>query len=191
MTRFFRSWILSNPVNLITIARIPIGFAIYYFEVTHRITPALLLFLVGVVADTIDGPLSRKLGTASDRGKILDRICDGVFVFCTTAGVMVGGYAPTMVCVVGVGFALMSYIAEPNTNPQHHPYLMFLAGIRPIVYGAFFPALPMVVAWHYQDKQATFAVWGIAMTAGIVFLVTKRRRVMEFISPLLTKSSTN
>ena len=185
MARKGEKWLWQSPANFITISRVPLGIGVYYFLANHNISTALALFALGVIADTVDGPIARKMGTISDTGKVLDQVCDAIFVMTSAAGAVKGEYASLWACGIPAGLAVISYMIEQQITLARHPLLTLIVRIRPFVYGLFFPALPMVVAWGFVNRRTTFVVWGIVVVISILFLIIKWRRITNgFFSPL-------
>jgi len=75
--------------DVVTLARVPIAVAMVVARRPRR--GVLALFLLGATTDVVDGPLARRLGTASDRGARLDSAADAVFVAASAVTV-----APTV-----------------------------------------------------------------------------------------------
>ena len=78
-----------NTPNLISLARIPLGFAACLFVILRSIIPAALMIFLGVLSDYIDGIIARRTDSVSDWGKIFDPLADkialGAFVITLTA----------------------------------------------------------------------------------------------------------
>ncbi len=73
-----------NIPNLISLSRIPLAIIACVLLVQKSIIPVVVVILVGVFSDVIDGVVARKTDSISDWGKILDPLADkiaiGVFI---------------------------------------------------------------------------------------------------------------
>jgi CDP-diacylglycerol--glycerol-3-phosphate 3-phosphatidyltransferase len=84
---------LKGPVvttpNLISLARIPLGFASCLFVIRKSFFPAVVMIFLAILSDYIDGLIARGTSSVSEWGKIFDPLADkiaiGAFVITLTA----------------------------------------------------------------------------------------------------------
>ncbi|MEN8210029.1 MAG: CDP-alcohol phosphatidyltransferase family protein, partial [Candidatus Fermentibacteria bacterium] len=69
-----------NIPNLISLSRIPLAFIACVFLVQKEIIPVVIVILVGVFTDVIDGSVARKTNSISDWGKIFDPLADKIAI---------------------------------------------------------------------------------------------------------------
>ena len=69
-----------NTPNLISLTRIPLGFAACMFLVRKSFVPVVIVIFVGVLSDFIDGIIARKTNSVSDWGKIFDPLADKIAI---------------------------------------------------------------------------------------------------------------
>jgi phosphatidylglycerophosphate synthase len=77
---------------------------------------AALLFILAIATDLVDGPLARRLGTASARGRALDHTADAVFVIAGLAGAAsrgaLTGWLPVLVGAAFVQYTVDSWLVH-------------------------------------------------------------------------------
>jgi phosphatidylglycerophosphate synthase len=64
--------------------------------------PASTLIALAMLTDLLDGPLARRMGTASPGGGLLDHSCDAIFVSCVLAALALTGIVPVLLPVLVV-----------------------------------------------------------------------------------------
>ncbi len=69
-----------NAPNLISLARLPLGFAACYFVAQKNFIPAVVMIFFAILSDYIDGVVARKTNSVSDWGKILDPLADKIAI---------------------------------------------------------------------------------------------------------------
>ena len=69
-----------NIPNLISLSRIPLAFIACVFLVQREIIPVVIVILIGVFSDVIDGSIARKTNSTSDWGKIFDPLADKIAI---------------------------------------------------------------------------------------------------------------
>lgn len=75
--RVLPHWVTPNGISWTRIALVP---AVVALTAHHRYGLALIIFLVAILLDLVDGPLARVRGQVTDFGKILDPIADKVTI---------------------------------------------------------------------------------------------------------------
>ncbi|KON28417.1 hypothetical protein AC481_01575 [miscellaneous Crenarchaeota group archaeon SMTZ-80] len=71
--------------NWLSFARIFLVLPIYYYLSIDDKVFALILILIAIITDTLDGYFARKLGQITDLGKLLDPLADKI---CTAGGLI-------------------------------------------------------------------------------------------------------
>lgn len=67
-----------NLPNLISLSRIPLGFAACFFIASRAIIPASIIIFVGIFSDFLDGSIARATDSVSEWGKVFDPISDKI-----------------------------------------------------------------------------------------------------------------
>ena len=62
--------------------------------------PAGVLIALAMLTDLLDGPLARRMGTASAAGGLLDHSCDALFVSSVLAALALSGIVPMLLPVL-------------------------------------------------------------------------------------------
>ena len=93
--------------DAITLSRPVLAVVMVVCRRRHR--PVVAAFALGALTDVVDGPLARRLGTASERGARLDSVADVAFSAASTA-VAVGTIAPRWRPVAGRLAALVALV---------------------------------------------------------------------------------
>ena len=88
--------ILFNPANTITLCRFFVGLVTLYFQFTGEKMMALILFIVFVVLDGLDGFVARRYQCETTFGKNFDFFTDGIIGFCLLGLVWWQGVVPTL-----------------------------------------------------------------------------------------------
>lgn len=86
-----------NLPNLLTLARIPLLFAVAMCAVADfpgAATLAFVFFVLGAVTDWLDGYVARRTGQISAFGKLMDALVDKIFMLGVFAVLLVGGLLP-------------------------------------------------------------------------------------------------
>ncbi|MCL5435528.1 MAG: CDP-alcohol phosphatidyltransferase family protein, partial [Patescibacteria group bacterium] len=79
------TWMLLIP-NSFSLARIPLGIAVWIRASEHSIGSVLSLIALAMLSDMLDGYLARRLHSCTLFGVILDPWCDKVFFLCCALG---------------------------------------------------------------------------------------------------------
>ena len=69
-----------NTPNLISLSRIPLAFTACLFLMQKNIVVVVIVILVGVLSDFLDGIIARKTNSISDWGKIFDPLADKIAI---------------------------------------------------------------------------------------------------------------
>lgn len=91
--------------DAVTLSRVPIAVAMVACRRHRRVVAAT--FLLGALTDVVDGPLARRLGTASERGARLDSAADAAFS-AAAAAVAVGTIDRALRRSAGLGAAIVA-----------------------------------------------------------------------------------
>ena len=83
-----RGPVLTLP-NVISIIRVPMGLAACLFLALEMAVPAIIMIVLAVASDYLDGYMARRQNSVSDWGKIFDPLADkialGAFIVTLTA----------------------------------------------------------------------------------------------------------
>lgn len=116
-----------HAANLITLLRVALAppFAIAVLGAEHGTSGwiAAALFAVVAVSDAVDGPLARRLGTASRAGRVLDHGADIAFLVAAFATYVRIGAAPWWVPAAVIG-AFGMYVVDARWPPPAPPRWM-------------------------------------------------------------------
>ena len=82
-----------------------------WYVAQSRWLPASILIALAMLSDFLDGPLARRIGTASTRGGLLDHSCDAIFVTCVLAAMAMTGIVPVLLPVL-VAFSFTQYVLD-------------------------------------------------------------------------------
>ena len=79
-----------NIPNLISLARIPLGFLACLFVAQKSFVPATAVIFLAVLSDYVDGIVARKTNSISDWGKMFDPLADKLAIgaFIVTLGIV-------------------------------------------------------------------------------------------------------
>jgi Phosphatidylglycerophosphate synthase len=119
--------------------------------------PLALIFLAGhVILDGIDGPLARRLGSASRRGSFTDTTCDQIVVTATT-GTLMATNPPVLSVIPGVVYVSVYTIVVAFAmvrNAMNVPYSWL---VRPrffvyawIPFALWLPGSMSYVVWIFN-----------------------------------------
>ena len=114
---------LLGLANLLTLSRLfLIPFFIYYFQ-ADMMVPALIIFLLGVLTDQLDGIVARRQGETSF-GKFMDPIADkllvGAVLICFAIFKHVeGGLIPIWMVAIIIGFEVLNMILRVVFIKKH------------------------------------------------------------------------
>lgn len=173
----FRQFIHRNAANMITILNLLLGVSAILLILDGNIKLAVHLIIVAMVADSMDGKVSKKLGISNDFGRELDSLCDMVSFGIAPAviiyqvylsdfgfiGMLVGG----CFCVCG---ALR--LAKYNTS-EAKPY---------------FTGLPITIAGGLVTLIAPYSlfispVWSVVIFVSAAYLMVSPIRFYRKILP--------
>ncbi len=79
---------LFYVANMITIGRILLAIPLYLTLKTHNLKFVLVIVVLGILSDYMDGYFARKRNEVSEFGKILDPIADKIIIITTTLALM-------------------------------------------------------------------------------------------------------
>jgi cardiolipin synthase len=88
---------VPNFISILRLIMIPF---IFYFLVSREDVIALILLVIAVLTDFLDGQIARRFNQESDLGKILDPAIDRVLIFALLAGLIVRGLVPAFIIVL-------------------------------------------------------------------------------------------
>lgn len=102
----------ANGVTLLRVVATPaFGASVWSAHQGHPSPLPALIFFVAVASDLGDGPLARRLGIASDRGRILDHVADITFITSALAVYWKLGIAPWWV-PAAIAASFLVYVVD-------------------------------------------------------------------------------
>lgn len=160
---------LPNLISLLRIALMP--FFVFFFY-RDAFMPTLLVMIVIIATDFLDGFASRKLNQVTEMGKVLDPVADkiclgiGLFVILIKAEVMLWPVYALIVrdiLIILSGFFLAQKkqsIPPSNLYGKLSTFFLSLSGL-------LFFILPF-----YNAKSIFYAGWAVYLTASVFILVS-------------------
>lgn len=88
---------LPNKLTLLRIILVPVFVALYFLGLY---IPALLVFVIASVTDTLDGRIARKYNLITNFGKIMDPLADKVLVYAAFCLFVQNGIMPGWMLIV-------------------------------------------------------------------------------------------
>lgn len=99
-----------NISNVLTLLRLAAGPAILVLLITtDKVYLPLILFILGVFSDFLDGFIARKLNLITQFGKLVDPIADKVLYGCVLFGILIKNNLTLWIWIAS--FAVILYIA--------------------------------------------------------------------------------
>jgi len=86
--------------NIITALRFFLIPFIFYFILTKKFLPALILFLIATISDKLDGYMARKLKQKSRTGAAFDALTDSLLLFSVIVALYAAGSIPLIFFVL-------------------------------------------------------------------------------------------
>ncbi len=119
--------------SVVSVARLVMASVFLYLIMNHQVLLSILIFIIAVGSDALDGYLARKLKAVSSWGGYLDIVADFILViFSFTAFVLLGIY-PSWVLILIVlmfsQFIITSRFKKPVYDPIGKYYGGFLFSI--------------------------------------------------------------
>lgn len=88
---------LPNKLTVLRIILVPVFVALYLLEM---FIPALIVFIIASVTDTLDGRIARKQNLITNFGKIMDPLADKVLVYAAFCLFVEKGIMPGWMLIV-------------------------------------------------------------------------------------------
>ena len=129
---------MSRAADALTLARVAAGVGLPLALARSVDRPGgawtpLELWTVGAASDLLDGPLARRLGSATRHGALLDSLADVVFVLgAAFGGVALGllsGWVPAAIAVAFGAYALASVATEAGAAVRAYTRIGHAAGV--------------------------------------------------------------
>ena len=135
--------------NVVSLARLALVGPIAVLLLQGHRTAALVLYLLAVATDGIDGWLARSEGRASDFGATLDAVVDNLFA---------------------LAIALFLWLAFPELPHAHPMALLALFGLPVLYLGLSWAMTGRVLMFHFHSARLgallLFAVWPVMALTG-------------------------
>ena len=151
-----------NVPNSITAIRLLIAFSIFYFLVKDNVIPAVVLALIFVLLDILDGFLARKLKQETKFGNVFDILTDtlcGIGIFAIR---FFAGKIPIVISALAVINGLFFMIAEIYVFFKIWKY--YVSKIRVLI-AAFYNLFALFLILNLYKYQYLFFI----VLAGMYF----------------------
>jgi cardiolipin synthase len=172
-----RVWTVPNVLSMIRLALVPVFLVLVLLE---RDVLALLVLVVSVVTDYLDGVIARRFRQVTRLGQLIDPAADRLFIFAAILGLAFRDVIPWWLFVVILGrdvLLLVLGITLANAGygplPVHHlgkvaTFCLFYA-LPLLMLGR---AIPDAAAWTDPLGWA-FVLWGAFLYwwAGIIYAI--------------------
>ncbi len=177
--------ILTVP-NLLSFVRLALVPVFLVLLLVGNDLAALVVLVVSVITDYLDGVIARTFGQISRLGQVLDPAADRLFILATLLGLAARGIIPWWfvavlvardVMLLGVGVVLAANGYGPL--PVHHlgkvaTFVLFYA-LPTLVLGQAVPS----IAWLSDPVGWALALWGAFLYwwAGVIYLIQTVRLI--------------
>jgi cardiolipin synthase len=176
-----RVWTVPNVLSMIRLALVPVFLALVMLE---RDVLALLVLVVSVVTDYLDGVIARRFRQITRLGQLIDPAADRLFIFAAILGLAFRDVIPWWLFVVILArdaMLLVLGIALANAGfgplPVHH--------LGKVATFCLFYALPLLMLGRAIPEAAivadplgwAFVLWGAFLYwwAGVIYAVETMR----------------
>ncbi len=168
---------LLAPPNLVTLSRIALAPVALGLLASERRLAAIVVLLIMVATDGVDGYVARKTGRVTDLGKILDPVADKIVIDSVLILLAVRGEFPVAAVVVFLVRDVVSLIGAIAISRRFH---VALAANRVGKIG--FIVLSAMVIVYVADivpLEVPLMIAGVtlAVVSGIIYVVEARRAV--------------
>lgn len=159
--------------NAVSLSQIPLGLAVVALIPTQP-RVALVVFLLALAVDGIDGALARRTGRVTSFGALLDQYADHI-----REVIVVGGFA--LHGVLDPFIAVLYAVAYPGTN-----LTLYLCNARGVpvpfaikTYMTFYPAVVLYLAAGIDVLDIGAAIAVASMSAVVAIGMWRLRAVMD------------
>lgn len=112
---------MANAITALRLVLIPAFFYFLVSPISIHHTIALVLFVLAITTDLMDGYVARNIGRITSLGKIIDPIADWMLILATLAGLVFLQEIPLWVLVIlvmrdtllGLSYLILRYLNKP------------------------------------------------------------------------------
>lgn len=112
--------------NLLTLLRFIFSFVFVYLIIKHQITLAIIILVIAILSDILDGFLARKLKTKSKFGEAFDLFSDGTLIGLSLAVLTYYKYIEILITLFAIASGLilcLSYLIYRKVEVKYSKYL--------------------------------------------------------------------
>ena len=170
----FGPWIVNGLTAVRLLLVVPFAFFMANGDSRHAVV-ALLVLVVALATDFLDGPIARRTGTVSAVGRTFDHTCDFLFVTCGMfAGALRGAFPWILPILITAAFA--QYVIDSH-------WVHGQSSLRPSQLGRYNGILYFVplcldiltrLGMHFLHPLLTLLVWMLVLST----LVSMGQRLM-------------
>ncbi|MCB1686462.1 MAG: CDP-alcohol phosphatidyltransferase family protein [Pseudomonadales bacterium] len=176
----WKSW-----ANLLTLLRLACVVPCAWAMAHGDWLTAAALFTIAVITDFLDGPLARRLGTASPFGGLFDHATDAAFVTVALGTLGYLGYVPVWLAPL-VALAFIQYMFDSSALQGHVLRASWLGRNNGVAYFVVvgFPVIRNAVGLDWPaDPWILAAGWLLVLTTalsmldrGVALLLVRKRQ---------------
>lgn len=190
----WKSW-----ANLLTLLRLACVVPCAWAIAQGDWLTAAILFTIAVISDFLDGPLARRLGTASPFGGLFDHATDAAFVTISLGTLGYLGYVPQLLAPL-IALAFIQYMFDSSALHGHVLRASWLGRNNGVAYFVVvgMPVFRNAIGLDWPaDRWILVAGWLLTITTALsmldrgVALLRLRRRAAEKIRNQVTRGDIN
>ncbi|MEI7539335.1 MAG: CDP-alcohol phosphatidyltransferase family protein [Candidatus Saccharibacteria bacterium] len=175
--RFIPSSVRPNQVTVVRLILTPV---VYWLLTTHQFGLALIVFIIAISTDFIDGAMARTRGQITDLGKVLDPIADKLLIMTVLVSIgfkyfivkIMVVFIVFELCAVLLGSIFSFAIGKPIGANVFGKIKLILQG-----FGVGFLMLGILVGNHFLIRTSSDVLYIALFFAIIASLETARRKI--------------
>jgi phosphatidylserine synthase len=180
----------------LTASRIVLGMYAVFLAARQQPGAAAILLLAGLATDALDGACARRLGVATDFGKLFDFFADYLYYVVAPAIVSLflvrdAGFLEVLLLTAPCVFAALRYSRKAGLSETEYPGIPGSAGLPTIAYVLFVAALALL--WRERAISAgvlsALLSWGAPVLAALMTARTRYPKLSVYpwiLVPILT-----
>lgn len=165
-------------VNLLTGCRIPLSVLIYLLIVRHKFVQALMLFVLAVTTDWLDGTLARRLNVKTRFGAAFEHVSDGLMMGIIWFGFVRIGLLPLWLYVFGWIYSLITWFVPLKVKRLRS--LNRAAGLRTLFYGVAIGIVAIILIFEIDEPAVRYPVLSILLLYSVCVFLWKRDRIAYY-----------